>query len=1029
MLANRNVATSTRKSGRTDLEAQVFDIVRHLLTELGSFHVLESVRGSAHLDRDLGLGSLERVELFLRLDRAFGSHLPERIVAESDTLDDVIASLATVLGAPGVPGMNDAPSETAPPFGTGLRSPEVAQSTPGESAAPPPAAAETWPDVLRYRSAHDAARPHLILWDDDGEATTVSFEELYAGAQAAADELSRRGIRPGDAVALMLPTCRDFFLAFAGILLAGGVPVPIYPPVRADRIAEYAERQSAILRNAEARLLITFEEAARVAKLLQPTVKSLHGTVTAASLLGAASPAAATPRRPELSPSAAPLRPPSNKLSNNLSNNLSSNSPNDLALLQYTSGSTGDPKGVMLTHANLLANVRAIGQALDIRPDDVGVSWLPLYHDMGLIGAWLMPLYFGLPVVVLSPLSFLSRPARWLWAVHKHRGTITAAPNFAYELAVRKITDAEIAGLDLKSLRASLNGAEPVTAETLDRFAARFAPHGLRREALLPVYGLAEGSLAVTIPPLGEGPRVDRILRDALAQHGRAVPAASPVPPPTTVAGAPANAPVVEPGVLSVVSVGRPLPDHQVRIVNASGENAADRVEGELWFRGPSSTSGYFHNPAASRALFPAGAAAGWLNSGDRGYCADGEIFLTGRVKDIILKAGRNLYPHEIEEITGNVPGVRKGCVAAFGAPDATAGTERLVIVAETRDREPAARQRIAAAITQHVAQNLGLPPDAVELLPPHSIPKTSSGKLRRHETRALYLAGTLGAAQPAAWRQVTRLALSAGVRTAERWLLKAFDLLYGIYAGLGFVLWLIPAWALVSVMPGRRAAARFTSSALRVYLALAFCPVRVDGEEFWRLPGPRVIVSNHTSYFDVLVLMAALGVDYHFVAKREVHRMPFIGTFLRKLDHFAFDRGDSQARLRQAAEIEQALRQGESVFVFPEGTFTPQIGVRPFQLGAFKAAASASCPVLPVALAGTRRFLRDGSYLPHPARITITVCPPLWPGQPASGSHSTASGEIATAWREPVTEWREIVRLRDAAREQIARSAGEPLL
>ena len=404
MLANRNVATSARKLGRTDLEAQVCDIVRQLLAELGSFHAIEAIRGSANLERDLGLGSLERVELFLRLDRAFGAHLPERIVAESDTLEDVIASLAAAIGAigaigapgvPGVPGVNDAPSGSAPPPSRGIGTPQLAQPTPGESAAPPPAAAETWPDVLRYRATHDAARPHLILWDDDGEAKTVSFEELYTGAQAAAGELERRGIRPGDAVALMLPTCREFFLTFAGILLAGGVPVPIYPPVRADRIAEYAERQSAILRNAEARLLITFEEAARVARLLQPTVKSLRGTVTAASLLGAAPPANATPRHPALPPSASPLRSPPSNLSNNLSNNL----PNDLALLQYTSGSTGDPKGVMLTHANLLANVRAIGQALDIRPDDVGVSWLPLYHDMGLIGAWLMPLYFGLPVV------------------------------------------------------------------------------------------------------------------------------------------------------------------------------------------------------------------------------------------------------------------------------------------------------------------------------------------------------------------------------------------------------------------------------------------------------------------------------------------------------------------------------------------------------------------------------------------------------------------------------------------------------
>lgn len=1007
------MATSARKPGRLDIQAQVFDIARQLLAELGSFHSLEAVRGSAHLERDLGLGSLERVELFLRLDRAFGSRLPERIVAESDTLDDVIASLAAAIGAhpPGDLASEAARLPITPTMRgaiTATTAPQLAEPTCAESASPPPVDAATWPDVLHYRATQDPARPHLILWDDEGEPKTLSFGELYTGARAAADELERRGIRRGDAVALMLPTCREFFLTFAGIWLAGGVPVPIYPPVRADRIAEYAQRQSAILRNAQARLLITFDEAARVARLLQPSVKSLRGTVTAASLLGAvSSQAAAPPDTPPIAPAATLLN--------------SSNSPNDLALLQYTSGSTGDPKGVMLTHANLLANVRAIGQALDIRPDDVGVSWLPLYHDMGLIGAWLMPLYFGLPVVVLSPLSFLSRPARWLWAVHKHRGTITAAPNFAYELAVRKITDAEIAGLDLTSLRAALNGAEPVTLETLDRFASRFAPHGFRREALLPVYGLAEGSLAVTVPRLGEGPRVDRILRDTLAQNGRALPAPPPATPVAQVAGPPGDA-AAEPAVVAVVSVGRPLFDHEVRIVNPSGENVADRVEGELWFRGPSSTSGYFHNPAASRALFPAGAASGWLNSGDRGYSADGEIFLTGRVKDIILKAGRNLYPHEIEEITGNVPGVRKGCVAAFGAPDPAAGTERLVIVAETRDREPAARRRIAAAITQHVALTLGLPPDAVELLPPHSIPKTSSGKLRRQETRALYLAGTLGAARPPAWRQVTRLALSAGMRTAQRWLLNIFEMLYGVYAAIGFVLWLIPAWAVVSVMPNRPAAARFTSAALRVYLALAFCPVRVTGEEFWRTPGPRVIVSNHTSYFDVLVLMAALGVDYHFVAKQEVRRMPFIGTFLRKLHHFAFDRADAQARLRQAAEIEDALRQGDSVFVFPEGTFTPHIGVRPFQLGAFKAAASVNCPVLPVALAGTRQFLRDESILPHPARITITVCPPLWPGQLATASQSPES-------REPVTEWREIVKLRDTAREQIALASGEPLL
>ncbi len=274
-------------------------------------------------------------------------------------------------------------------------------------------------------------------------------------------------------------------------------------------------------------------------------------------------------------------------------------------------------------------------------------------------------------------------------------------------------------------------------------------------------------------------------------------------------------------------------------MVNAAGQEVPERVEGELWFRGPSTTSGYFHNPAASSSLFPEGQAARWLNSGDRGYRAEGEIYITGRVKDIILKAGRNLYPHEVEEIAASVPGVRKGCVVAFGVADAATGTERLIVVAETRERNSTARERMAAAVSQTVAQGIGVPPDAVKLVLPHSIPKTSSGKLRRSQTRELYLAGTLGDAAPPAWLQVARLAITGGARTARRWIRSALERVYGIYAGVGFVLWLIPAWFIVSLMPSRRAAARFTSSALRVYLALAGCPVRVAGRENWRTPSP----------------------------------------------------------------------------------------------------------------------------------------------------------------------------------------------
>jgi fatty-acyl-CoA synthase len=945
-------------------EERVLDVVRELVAELGQESALRSAGPASHLDRDLGLGSLERVELLLRLEKSFGTRLDEEVLAGAETVQDLIAALGAANGAPAA---SSARAEAA------VRAPSI--SFPGQAEGV--ASAETYQEVLRHRGRADASRTHLIFYEDEGESASLTFGELLAGAERVAADLSQRGIGRGDTVALMLPTSRAFFLAFAGTLLAGATPVPIYPPFRADRIAEYAERQSAILANAGARLLVTFREAASVAKLLKPLVPSLEAVVTAEAL---AESRAAAPLGPQLHSRA-----------------------DDLALLQYTSGSTGNPKGVMLTHANLLANVRAIGEALGLRSDDVGVSWLPLYHDMGLIGAWLMPLYFGLPVVVLSPLSFLSRPARWLRAFHRYRGTMGAAPNFAYELAAAKVSDEEIQGLDLSAWRAALNGAEPVLPATLDRFAARFASCGFRRETLLPVYGLAEASLAVAFPPVGRGPRVDRLERATFAQEGRAVPA-----PPD--ASAPNSN--EDPNVISFVSVGPPVPRHEVRIVNDRGEDVGERVEGHLWFRGPSTTQGYYRNEAATAALLPEGAAAGWVNSGDRAYRAGGEIYITGRVKDIIIHAGHNLYPHEIEDVVARVPGVRKGCVVAFGAADPVAGTERLVIVAESREAAAAAdaRARLAQAITAQITETLGFPPNVVEVVPPNVIPKTSSGKLRRDATKQRFLSGELNSDAPPVWLQLARLAAASSAGRIRSALRRTAEVAYGCYAIAMFALLLLPAWMYVLLSPSRKSAARVTTAALRTYLKVAGWRVRVEGREHLLENATRMLVANHTSYVDIVVLMAALGTDYHFVAKAEVMSMPFFGTFLRKLGHFAFRREDPRARLHQAEQIEGALRRGESVFVFPEGTFAAQSGVRPFHLGAFKAAIAAQREIVPIALEGTRRVLRDGAWLPRPGRITITICPPIAPPSQAE-------------------DWQNIVRVRDSAREIIARFAREPLL
>jgi fatty-acyl-CoA synthase len=965
---------------------RVLEEIRALLEELGSTGAVPMLNGSSHLDTDLGLGSLERVELMARMENVFGVRIADQDATQANTPDDLVAAVL------------NAPEATAVDVNelSGLRASAKVQQLHRQAVDAGVSNAETLIDVLRYRAAHDADRPHLVI-TEDGEAQektfTLTFGELHSAAQRCAAELTRRGVSAGSRVALMLPTSRAFFVSYAGILLAGAIPVPIYPPFRADRIEEYAARQSAILNNAGVCLLLTFRRAESVAKLLKPRVSSLTAVADAEKLIEAAD------NVPAASPGARPLH----------LSGARARVGTDIALLQYTSGSTGDPKGVVLTHANLLANIKSIGEALNWGPNDVGVSWLPLYHDMGLIGAWLSLLYFGMPLAVLSPIAFLTRPERWLWAIHKHRATVSTAPNFAYELCVRKIADKDIEGLDLSSWNIAMNGAEPVNPATLERFAERFAKYGFRRASLLPVYGLAEASLAVTMPPLGRGPLVDRIQREAFTAKGLAVPAE-------------------QEGESNIVfvSAGKAVPRHEIRVVNEEGAEVPERTEGFLWFRGPSATTGYYQNKAATEALFPQGPANGtgefaWVNSGDRAYIADGELYVTGRVKDIIIKSGRNLYPHEVEDLAAHVEGIRKGCIVAFGIKDQASGTEKMVVVAETRETDVGRRSAMSAKITESVSRGLGLPPDRVELIPLGSIPKTSSGKLRREETRQLYLAGTLSAAKPPAWLQIARLgakgAASATAHGIFAGLKRVWEFLYGVYFIVVFLLWIVPTWMIVQVITDHRAAGRFTNAALKILFFLIGCKVRVVGQEHMETPGPKIYASNHTSYFDVVALMRGLGVPYRFVAKMEVTGMPFIGAFMRQMGHLSFNRADAESRLRQATEMEDFLRQGESVFVFPEGTFTSDPGVRQFQLGAFKAAVETGTPIIPVSLRGTRAFLPDGKILPRPSKVTITLSPPIVPramiDEPAAGG----------------ADWHELIRLRDSTREAVVKYSGEIML
>jgi acyl carrier protein len=994
----------TQIDPRSKVESRTLAIVQQLLIELGSRSAAETLgrRGvEAQLEKDLGLGSLERVELLVRLDAAFSVQLPDSALSEADTIGDLVDAILVAEPAGATAGSASAAATVPAVSGNGAAgrasvaatapapalAPAAPHDVPGGVGAPASARyldrAQTLTEVVIARGKAESAAAHIHVYEEDDSIRTITCGELLERALAVGAELTRRGLQPGQTVALMLPTGANFFFCFAGIWMAGGVPVPLYPPFRADRIEEYAARQERILRNAEVKFLITFKRVSTLAKLLGPRVPSLIGLIDA----------------DELSNSPAPPTPPSSE-NRPLESSAHQAKGDEIAFLQYTSGSTGDPKGVVLTHANLLANLRSIGKAVHVTSSDLVVSWLPLYHDMGLIGAWFAPLCFGIPLAVMSPLAFLTRPARWLQAIARHRATISPAPNFAFELASRKITDAELAGVDLSSWRAALNGAEPVRAETLERFAKRFEPYGLRREALGPVYGLAEASLCVSAPAVGTGFKVDRIGRDLFEREGRAIPAAE-----------------ADASALEFVSAGTPIPDMAVRIVDREGRELGERFEGRLLFRSASATEGYFHNPDATRDLVRAD---GWLDSGDLAYFAGGELYITGRAKDIIIKGGRNLYPHEVEEVAGRIAGVRTGCVVAFGAPDEKAGTERFIVAAEMRN--PAERERIAAEMTRAIAETIGIPPDRIELLPPQSIPKTSSGKLRRAETRRLFLSGELGRHR-AVWLQFARLMLYSAPVRAARWLRNAgrsvAEFIYGIYALGVFAIVLLPTWLIIALTPSRHVAARVMRFGARAMLACVGIRMEVKGRELLDQlgeSGPWIFAPNHSSYLDVLAAVACLPNDVRFVAKGEAHSMLLIGMIARRTGQFAFDRGDAQARVRQSDDVATALKRGESLVIYPEGTFTSAPGIRPFQLGTFKSSVETGRPVCPVAIRGARQILRDKTYLPKWGRLEIEIGPLVAP-RPGSVSES---GEA---------DWHEIVRMRDSVRAIIARNTGEALL
>jgi fatty-acyl-CoA synthase len=560
--------------------------------------------------------------------------------------------------------------------------------------------------------AHDRARGFVFV-RPDGSERFCSFSDIHAEATRRGAHLKAHGLEKGERLAVVVPDGDEFVLSFLGAIYAGVVPVPIYPQLSFKNVESYHDTVAHIVNASGAAALLTTAAT-------KPYVDPIFSGSQAPGGSGSQAPAPGPgPRAPKLRAllTTDELAPPApGPLDVNIE-------PSDLAFLQFTSGSTSRPKGVVVTHANLAANsaafmVHGLGKDSSF---DKGVSWLPLFHDMGLIGFVIGPLFTDIPVVFLPTASFVRAPRIWLDAIHKHRGTITYAPNFAYALVAKRLKDKDVAGLDLSCMRITGCGAEPIQARTLRDFASKLAPCGFDPKSFLPSYGMAEATLAISFVPHGTGVRSDML--------------------------APGTACGTASGGNELVNCGGAFPGHEIAIVDEAGNRLGDRQVGQIITRGPSISAGYFEEPELTAQSFRAWPAAGdegvWLYTGDLGYTVGGEVYICGRIKDIIIIRGRNFYPQDIEWAVSELPGVRRGNVVAFGVD--VDGEEQLVVCAEAFQSDAVG---LVDAITQAVAAQMGISVHKVEIVPQGALPRTSSGKPQRRKTKQMFLDGTLARAR-----------------------------------------------------------------------------------------------------------------------------------------------------------------------------------------------------------------------------------------------------------------------------------------